>query len=158
MQIFLFTGLRQAKVNQTNLVRTVDHDVFGLDVSVDDALGVAVVQGRKELLHITGGNSLCKCLVLLGGDLLEQLLALNELHDQVDVIGALVSFIIFDDVWMVERRQYLDLVTDCVYLPCELLLTDCLNSDLKVLVDSTVCQENLSKVAGAQDCLGKLVL
>ena len=32
-----------------------DHDVFGLDVAVDDALVVHVLQGRSGLLAVVGG-------------------------------------------------------------------------------------------------------
>lgn len=35
-----------------------DQQVLGLDVTVDDVLGVAVAQGVRHLLHVLGGTSL----------------------------------------------------------------------------------------------------
>lgn len=35
-----------------------DQQVLGLDVAVDDVLGVAVAQGVRHFLHVLGGTSL----------------------------------------------------------------------------------------------------
>lgn len=35
-----------------------DQQVLGLDVTVDDVLGVAVAQGVRHLLHVLGSTSL----------------------------------------------------------------------------------------------------
>jgi len=62
------------------LVVFYEHYIFWLDVSVNYAVGMTVVDSFKELLHILGGLLLTKDLVLLVNYFLEQWDSINEFH------------------------------------------------------------------------------
>ena len=60
-----------------------EHDVFGFEIAVHDIMGVAVVDGRKQLLHVE--SCLCLGQRLFVDDAVEEFSALGILHDEVDV-------------------------------------------------------------------------
>jgi hypothetical protein len=62
------------------LVVFYDHDIFWFDVSVDHAVGVAVVDSLKKLLHILGGLFLREDLVFLFNYFVEQRNSIDEFH------------------------------------------------------------------------------
>ena len=94
--------LREAEVNQPHPVVLVDHDVLRLYVSVDDVLGVQVADCLEQLLHVDYGFLLRELPALLFGDVLEQLLALDVLHHQVQVAFVVVCLEVLDDVGVVQ--------------------------------------------------------
>ena len=75
-----------------------DQDVVGLKVPVHDAFGVEVLDALEDLLEKQFGNFFGVLPHL--GDHFEHFLALEELHDQVDVACVIVDeqFVDLDDV------------------------------------------------------------
>jgi hypothetical protein len=61
-----------------------EHDVFGFEIAVHDVMGVAVVDGRKQLLHVEP----CLCLGqrLFVDDAVEEFSALAVVHHDVEVL------------------------------------------------------------------------
>ena len=69
---------------------------------MDNTLGVTMVQRREQLFNISGGLLLTEDLVLLTGDLLEELDPIDELHDKVDVLLIDIGLIILDNIGVVK--------------------------------------------------------
>lgn len=92
------------------LVAFLEDHVVRLEVPVHDVLLRHVGQGLQDALHdlvvVEGGQ------VLLGGDVVEQLAALQQLHDQVDRVLGLVYFLQTHDVRVAQPLHHLDLVHD----------------------------------------------
>ena len=74
------------EVDEANRVIVCDHDVVGFDISMHDVLCVAMINRLEELLHVACSFCLIECLILLFSDSLEQGLARDVLHDEVDVL------------------------------------------------------------------------
>ena len=47
-------SLGQAEIDQAHHIHIVDHDVLKLDVTMNDVLSVAVIDGFEKALHIAG--------------------------------------------------------------------------------------------------------
>ena len=80
-----------AHVDERKEAVDVHHEVFGLEVAVDDAVGVQVLHHQEDLRH-----QLPRVLGREGDDLgddVEEVLALNELHDEVDEVGVLYQLV-----------------------------------------------------------------
>ena len=75
---------------------------------------MTVVDGLEQLLHVVCSLSLAECLVLLLSDLVEELLAADVLHDQVNVFVVVVCLEVFHDVWMVELVENSHFFDDAV--------------------------------------------
>ena len=94
--------LRQAEVNQFELSVVSDHNVFWFDISVNNSLGVHVVQSSEQFLNVLVGNHLVKYLIFLLSNLVEQLSTSDVFHHKVNVSVVLVSFVVPHDVGVVE--------------------------------------------------------
>jgi len=73
----------ESEVYDFDVVAVVEEEVLGLEVAVDDAVLVDVVDACDDLLHEGDGLLLAESLVL--DDVVEELAALCVLHDEVDV-------------------------------------------------------------------------
>lgn len=95
----------------------VEHDVLGLDVSVDNVQGVDVHQSTQEVFHDASSHFLAILLLLFGshfGESLVQLAAEAELHAEVDVGGVLVGLEVVDYVWVVALLNELNLLMNAI--------------------------------------------
>ena len=95
-------GLGQTEIDQADCIVCSYHDIVGLDVAVDDVLCVAMVDCLEQSLHVPSGVCLCKGLVSLLSDFLEELRARHVLHHQVDILGIVVRLVILDDVGVIK--------------------------------------------------------
>ena len=105
----LATHLAQTKVNNLHihivpalgLVR--QQQVLGLQISVDDVLGVHVHQRAGYLIHNLAGLLLVQR--ALGDDVIKQFSPGHELHDDVDLLVGYVHVVERDDVGMVQTSE-----------------------------------------------------
>jgi hypothetical protein len=149
-QVLLLAGLGESKVDETHGVLVGDHDVFGLNVAMDDSLRVAVVDGAEELAHVEAGVVLREVLVFLGGDFVEELAAGDVLHDQVDVLVVVVGFVVLDNAGVVEGVQDGDLLHDALDVVLQLLFVEHFNGYLQTGVRLIRCHKNLTESSRAQ--------
>jgi hypothetical protein len=95
-------ALAEPEVDQLQLPVRRQHDVVGLDVAVDDALRVQVVQRREQFPHVNDTVLLGEGLIIGVGDLVEQLAAADVLHDEVNELLIDISLVVLDNVRMVQ--------------------------------------------------------
>lgn len=87
------------ELEQAVLVLRQEQHVLGLQVPVDDVVGMAVCHRRQNLLEILGRQALGQA--LSADDAFEQLAARAQLGDDVDPLRRLVNLEHLDDVGMV---------------------------------------------------------
>src|SRR6186713_2459242 len=98
--------LGEAEVENLHLPFGGDLDVRGLEVPMDDALLVRLLQGLRDLPR--DGESLVER-DPASLESLRQILAGHELHDQGDHAIRLFQAVDRRDVWMIERGENLRL-------------------------------------------------
>src|SRR6185436_1288935 len=98
---------RYAEVGELGARLRVEHHVRGLDVAVDDARVVREVERIEQLAH--DAHCFLEVEALVRVEEVLQLLAANELHDQVGDVAFLGEVVHLDDVRMVEPRDGLRL-------------------------------------------------
>ena len=116
-----------------------------------DILSVAMIDRLEELFHITCGLRLIESSVRLLDDAVEQSLAGDVLHHQVDVLLVVVSLVVLNDVGVIEGVQDGDLLDYAVNVFLELIFVQHLNGDLLIRVMNFVGQENARKCAFADN-------
>ena len=112
---------------------------------------MAVVDCLEQLLHVVRSLSLAESLVLLLGDFVEQLLAADVLHHQVDVLVVIVSLEVLDDVRVVQFVKDRHFFNDAVDILFELMLVKNFDRDFKVFIMSVGRHEHSAKGAHSQD-------
>ena len=90
----------QTHIGQLHDALRVDHDVLGLDVAVDQAVGVGVLEGVADLDDDLDGFLLAEDVPV--GDVVGDGLALDVLHDEIVVAARLADVDGLDDVRVVE--------------------------------------------------------
>ncbi len=98
---------RDAEVRELDSRLAVEHHVGRLDVAVDDARLVRELQRVEQLAH--DAHRLLKLEALVGVEEVLELLALDELHDDVGDVALLAEVVHLDDVRMVQPRDRLRL-------------------------------------------------
>ena len=66
----------------------------------------------EKLLHISGSALFCESLILLLDNFLIHWHTFDIFHDEIDVFLVIVSFVILDNVGMIEGVECGDLVID----------------------------------------------
>ena len=87
VELLIGALLDAAEVGELDVAPPVQHHVLRLEVPVDDALGVEVLQGEQDLRQVEDGGVLHQHPLLL--QLHEELSARQILHDQVDFVSSL---------------------------------------------------------------------
>ena len=75
---------------------------------------MTMIDRLEQFLHVVCSFFLAECLVLLLSDLVEELLAADVLHDQVNVFVVVVCLEVFHDVRMVELVENSHFFDDAV--------------------------------------------
>ncbi|KAK6935645.1 hypothetical protein RJ641_032675 [Dillenia turbinata] len=99
----------EPKVGNLEVAILVDEEVLGLEVAVEDAAGVAVGDSGDELLEVAAAEVLREAAL---GNLGEELAALEEFHDEVDLGLRSEDLVKLDDVGVVEAAHDGDLALD----------------------------------------------
>lgn len=88
------------------------HNVFWLDVPVDDIVFVQIVDGLQDLLNDTRNFVLFKPRVFLGNNALVQVAAQHHFHHDVDSVLVLKPFEDLHNVRVVKGLHQINLVVD----------------------------------------------
>ena len=115
-----------------------------------NVLCVAVVDGLEQLFHVVSGLILTKSLIVLLRNSIEQRLARNELHDQVDILLVVVGFIILDDVGVVQLVENCDLLHDHVDVVRKFDLVEHFDGDLETFIVFVLRLEDFSEGTGSE--------
>lgn len=98
-QVAISHGLCEAVIDDLKISRLVDQDVFKLEVSVHNALGMEIADGEADLEGVELDGLLRQPLLCLE-DLVE-LTTTYERHDEVEALGRLEEILHTDEEWMV---------------------------------------------------------
>ena len=102
------------------------------------------------MFHVVCGLILTKSLIVLLGNSIEQRLARNELHDQVNVLLVVVGFVILDNVGVVQLVENCNLLHDHVDVVCQFDLVEHFDSDLETFIVLVLCLEDFSEGSGSE--------
>lgn len=111
---------------------------------MDDALCVAVSDTCHDFLEVVASNLFWKVRVRLRSDVVEQLLPLNQLHDDVEVAFVVVCLVVLDYVRVVKFGQNFDLLYKAFQAPLKLWLVNDLNRHLHLWVVQVMRGEDLA--------------
>ena len=102
------------------------------------------------MFHIICGLILIKSLIVLLGNSIEQRLARNELHDQVNVLLVVVGFVILDNIGVVQLIENCNLLHDHVDVVCQFHLVKHFYGDLEAFIVLVLRLEDLTEGSGSQ--------
>ena len=105
-------GLRDAEVGYEDVATLVEQDIVGLDVAVDDLVGVRVCERVRHLPRNARGVSDGK--LLLGLEQLAQRRAVDAPHDEIEDLVLSPDFVNRHDVGMLETRHGLRLAHEAL--------------------------------------------
>ena len=120
------------------------------------SLRMHVCQSTKQFLHISSSHLFSEDLVLLLGNLIEQLSTIDVLHHEIDVFFINICFVILHDIRMIQLGQYRNFFLDCIKMILQLFLVHNLNGNLMLRVMLVESQEYLTESTRSQD-LGVVV-
>ena len=104
---------RKAKVGELHRARLGEHQVLGLHVAVDEALGVRMLQRARDLPRDLQRRALLDALVAV--QLVEDRLAVDVLHHEVVVLAHLADVERADDVGVAELRGRTSLLVEALH-------------------------------------------
>jgi hypothetical protein len=141
----------------------VEEKVFGLQVSVGDALFIAVVKSFNKGSEVSSGGFLREFAGV--GDVFEEFTSRNELHDDgnslvglavlLDIVSGISKFDKVDDVGVVESRKDFDFLLDGLEVKTWVRVLDDLNS--AIFVDRRSITQLDFRVVAASESLDKNV-
>lgn len=118
---------------------------------MNNSLNVAMLESTQKLGHVV------TCLVLIEGsrllltDFVQELLALDQFHDQVYVATVIVRLEVLDDVGVVQPVQNLNFFNDLLQIVLHQLLVKHFYRNLEVGVMPIRTGVNFAELAEAQN-------
>lgn len=106
-----FVGLSGTKIDDLNLVvlhTGFKKNVFGLQIAMDNLMGVAIGHAGKKLLQKNGCVSLIEFTFV--NDFVEEFTTLNVIGDDVEALVVLEVFVNLDDVGVIEGSERVNLI------------------------------------------------
>jgi len=128
-------------------------EVLGLKVSVDDALGVAVVDAHHDLLETVRGLNLGEELFV--DDFVEELATGTQLGDQVEVLFVLKVLVQLQNMGVVQLLQDRDLSFELLHV-LHLLAQDCFTGTV-LLAHTMAALGHHAESSGPEGLLAELV-
>ena len=108
--LFWDQQLGHAKINDFDVgiwLFRLKNEVLWLQVAVSYAESVAIVDGKQHLSKELGGINLRKAAFFY--NFIEKLSTLTQLGNEINIFVTLEIFIKFEDVWVVELNENVDL-------------------------------------------------
>lgn len=99
-------GVAEAEVDQTNVFLVVEQQVFWFEVAVHDAEFMEVLHAADDLLKKLAGLRLLQ--LLLFHDVVKELAARDELHDEEELFGCLDDLKELDNVRVSDQLEDVD--------------------------------------------------
>lgn len=152
LKVVLAKSLGQAEVDQFyfGVFRVIlKQKVFRLEVPVADLMFVEVLDGREHLLHQISCFLFAKPSVL--HNFVEQLSALSQLHDDVDVAVINIALVELDDVGVVYLPQYFQFFFQQSDFLFDILTEDTFDGILNCGVSLASCQPHCTKLAASNE-------
>ena len=97
---------------------------------------------------------LTECLIFLLCDLVEQGLARDVLHDQVDVLLVIVGLVVLHDVRVIKLVQNCDLLHDAVNIVFQLDFVEDFYGDLEAFIVLIFCLKDAAERTNAENFSG----
>jgi len=110
-----------------------------------------MVDCLEQFLHVACCFSFAKCLVCLLCDLVEELTALDILHDKIDILRVVISLEIFDDVRMIESIQDGDFFHDTVNILSQFVFIEDFDCDMEICFEFICCHEYSSEGSNSKN-------
>ena len=110
----LLVGVAEAEIDQSNILLMVEEQVLRLEVPVNDAQLVEVLDAADDLLEEFAGFGLLELLLL--HDVVEELAPAHELHYQKQLLRRLNDFEQLDDVGMPDELQYVNFASHSLHV------------------------------------------
>jgi hypothetical protein len=113
------SGSCESEISDLDVEGFIEHKVFWLQITMCDTFAVSVFERVDQLLEVEPGSRLFKSTAQ--GHEIKQLTALSQLKNDVFYslwlllgvdLSALLNLVNFDDVWVVQQEECLDLSLD----------------------------------------------
>ena len=88
------------------------HNIIWLDVSMDYALHMTVINSIEKFLHVACGSLFSELVTLHICDFFKECLAVDVFHHKVEVLSVVVCFEVFYNIWVVDSCQDIYFVND----------------------------------------------
>ena len=85
------------------------HDIFRLDISVNDTLGMTMLKSLEKIQH-DFSSFLFREWFFSRGDFLKEFTSCTKLHTEVNVLAVIICFVVLNDVWMINLLHKFDLI------------------------------------------------
>lgn len=105
LAIVALVDLAQAEVRNAKIAVAINQDVLWLQVSIHNAFLVHVLQGEHDLSGVEPGARLVKLTRLV--HVMEELAAVDELHDHVEIVRVLERVVELHDKWVLYALENL---------------------------------------------------
>lgn len=148
----------ETKVNESDLAVSSEHDVFWLDVPVDNILRMAMLKSSQQFEELQGYIGLILFFRILC-DGFHNFSAGAEFHDEVNVLLVIVSLIVGADVWVIYGTHKLDFTIYAVqFILVHFGLVHNFDGHLHCGIFQVCTEENLAERSSAQNVFVDLVL
>ena len=118
---------------------------------MDDTVSVAMICCKDDLLHVVSCSLLSEAHFLLLDYFVKKLNSVYELHDQVDVLYIVISFIILNNVWVVKCVEGCNFLYDHIKVSSNLFFDQHFYRNIQWNVYFIISFENFAKLTLAKN-------